>query len=658
MSSNIINLKSYGISYVLQLNTTKILINANLNNPDQIPKIEAILITHFETKYINSLLHFTDIPVYMTVPCDILGLLALQDIHENKYIEEYSSNELPDDVIPFYNYSKPTTSLEKIFTNNIKLKYSQPVELQQNITIAAYRAGHSLGGAIWKINKDNENILILSDINHRKENHLDGIDTEIFNNITLCILNVNEKFETIKKNEIIETLKDKIKEKVIIFVNYTRFLELAITLNNILKKKCKVISGNGKNINYEAQGMAEWAGANIMKNSKNIPFDFDQLYYSDNCELDEDVIIVVDESCEGSFAKIVLSKINEHNILFVNTAHKGSLQEKILNGLRNFKMEIPELIPLTQEEVMTLKENKDAVRKKNEEDKIISEFLKTKEECSDDEIYVQDKETAKKMFWYEYKYDFWVEEGNEKYAVFPEYKSLRFDEYGEIFHFTEKEKEKIEEEINDEKIEEHEENINKIIWTVKEINLKNKIEFMDFDGLCDFSSIKNILEMISPQKIVFTGENIETVKFYYYYFYLNKNFEEVYFLENELNLNIDTTLETLKVDDEVINQLDFKTTRNELVAGFKGKIVQDEDALKLEYLGSCSSFILGDLKINEVKRKLIENGYKVEITNNILTVENEVEINFCNNEIMMQGDMNDLYQNVRNIVYEQIVFIN
>ncbi len=39
----------------------------------------------------------------------------------------------------------------------------------QGITITAYAAAHTIGGTIWKIKQDTEEIVYAVDFNHRKE---------------------------------------------------------------------------------------------------------------------------------------------------------------------------------------------------------------------------------------------------------------------------------------------------------------------------------------------------------------------------------------------------------------------------------------------------------------------------------------------------------
>eukprot|EP00850_Spirogloea_muscicola_P007711 SM000039S14541 [mRNA] locus=s39:747754:753165:+ [translate_table: standard] len=67
--------------------------------------------------------------------------------------------------------------VDSAFANSIQLRYSQPLALGgkgEGITITAYPAGHLLGGAVWKIVKDMDEIVYAVDYNHRKERHLSG----------------------------------------------------------------------------------------------------------------------------------------------------------------------------------------------------------------------------------------------------------------------------------------------------------------------------------------------------------------------------------------------------------------------------------------------------------------------------------------------------
>ena len=55
------------------------------------------------------------------------------------------------------------------------------------ITVTAYAAGHMLGGAVWKVHKEAEDVVYAVDYNHRKEKHLNGTALESINRPSLLI---------------------------------------------------------------------------------------------------------------------------------------------------------------------------------------------------------------------------------------------------------------------------------------------------------------------------------------------------------------------------------------------------------------------------------------------------------------------------------------
>ncbi|CAL4993750.1 unnamed protein product [Urochloa decumbens] len=65
--------------------------------------------------------------------------------------------------------------IDAAFKNVVTLKYFQNYLLNdkgEGIVIIPHVAGHSLGGTVWKITKDGEDIVYAVDFNHRKERHL------------------------------------------------------------------------------------------------------------------------------------------------------------------------------------------------------------------------------------------------------------------------------------------------------------------------------------------------------------------------------------------------------------------------------------------------------------------------------------------------------
>lgn len=660
MTENIITFsKLSSTSYLLKINTIKILINTG-NISYTTDTYDAILITNFEYKYINSLTQFTShTNVFMTVPTFSLSKIIYKEIFSTKYIKEnYNIN--------IKNTYKSEDEIDNMFLTFNQLKYSQPYEISENLVITAYRSGFSLGNSLWKIKKDNEVILVCFDINHKKENHVDGLDIDTFKDVNICILQAyNNHHQHLPEKNIEEQLKCYImeKERVFIFVSYVRLLELCYIVNDILmelKGKGSVLSNYGSCFLKSVRGMTEWAGERVLKDfskDKNIPFRFDTLSFVDAIEEISNIVIVVDEGVNNYIVNGIFYKYQECDKTAMLFFENEDCERELQTDLTNFDVDIPEILPLTKEEHDFYKNEQETMKKKIEEDRIIAEYLKTKIEESEDEIYTTDKDIAKNMFWYQYKYDLWITEETEKYAHFPILKPLRHDEYGEKFIFFGE---------NNAKPVDHKENIlkedsidnsipkTKVTWHHKNINLKNKKRFFRLHGHSDFESIVNILELTQPKKLIFFGDE-KGVDYYYYYFSLNPEFTDVFALKNELNLNMDGMhYKYLTVDEDFYSTVHFKKIKDFFYTSFVGSI---ENAT-LTFVEKSRPFLIGSIKVHELKNKFIGEGFKVELNNNILVVEDRVEIVVRNEtDIEMKGEYDDVYMSIRNLIYKELAFL-
>ncbi|ORE20852.1 hypothetical protein BCV71DRAFT_278864 [Rhizopus microsporus] len=132
-------------------------------------QIDAVLLSHSDLAhlgaypYARSHLGMT-CPVYSTVPVANMGKMCMYDLYQSKANEvEFKTFTLED--------------IDNAFEKIVPLRYSQPFSLTgkcQGITITAYAAAHTIGGTIWKIKQDTDEIVYAVDFNHRKESHLDG----------------------------------------------------------------------------------------------------------------------------------------------------------------------------------------------------------------------------------------------------------------------------------------------------------------------------------------------------------------------------------------------------------------------------------------------------------------------------------------------------
>ena len=162
---------------LLTLDSLNILINASTADsrpPPNLPfQLDLILLSHSTPTHINALsriiLAHPHTQIYSTVPIATLGRLStLETTPPGPTVTDSVKSEEE------YEYLTPK-DVDKAFDRITTLRYSQPVILSHGVTITAYPAGHSIGGTIWNIKKDQENIVVMIDWNHAKERIVGGM---------------------------------------------------------------------------------------------------------------------------------------------------------------------------------------------------------------------------------------------------------------------------------------------------------------------------------------------------------------------------------------------------------------------------------------------------------------------------------------------------
>ncbi|KAI5055518.1 hypothetical protein GOP47_0029039 [Adiantum capillus-veneris] len=137
--------------------------------------IDAVLLSHPDTLHLGALPYAVKklgltAPVYCTLPVNKMGLMYMYDhFQSRKAVSNFDLFNMDD--------------IDSAFQNCVSMTYSQHLPLAgkgEGITITPYAAGHLLGGTVWKITKDTEDIIYAVDFNHRKERHLNGTVLESF----------------------------------------------------------------------------------------------------------------------------------------------------------------------------------------------------------------------------------------------------------------------------------------------------------------------------------------------------------------------------------------------------------------------------------------------------------------------------------------------
>uniref|UniRef100_A0A2N9EEK6 Cleavage and polyadenylation specificity factor subunit 2 n=1 Tax=Fagus sylvatica TaxID=28930 RepID=A0A2N9EEK6_FAGSY len=203
--------------------------------------IDAVLLSHPDTLHLGALPYAMkqlglSAPVFATEPVYRLGLLTMYEQYlSRKQVSEFDLFTLDD--------------IDSAFQNMTRLTYSQNHHLSgkgEGIVIAPHVAGHLLGGTVWKITKDGEDVIYAVDLNHRKERHLNGTVLSSFVRPAVLItdaynaLNNQPYRRGEKENEFGETIKKTLGAggNVLLPVDTAgRVLELILTLEQYWMEK-------------------------------------------------------------------------------------------------------------------------------------------------------------------------------------------------------------------------------------------------------------------------------------------------------------------------------------------------------------------------------------------------------------------------------------
>lgn len=589
--------------HLLQIDETKIIIDCGINESfdysiyDSVKSLiessDCILLTSFDLLHIGAVGLFPDIPVYCSIPTAILGRIIL-DNHKSI---------IGDQVVNSFNPKQ--------------IKFLQPFKINET-EIVSYNSGFTLGNSAYKITTLNQSIGISYNLNHRKENFIDGFNHLNFENIDVFITNsgyVDSVKTTIKKRD--ETLVKLFNSfssilhdsKLIITVSFTRLLELLAIIH---KQDVLLISPFAKLFIERTKAMFEWAGAKADENTL-----FSNIKYGYISEIkNHNIIIVVDENTDG-YLGTVLDQLNtsDHSLLLLD------------RKAADFN---PEIL-----KVYTFEYNKVEVKK------VLQKTTGESESISEDNDLDHWSLRTNTIFCDDYP---------GETLLFPTLRKRRqINPYGETINFEFEKKEEIaHQEPPLEKIQIVE---SKSLIKTGIIPLFNMVEG-SIPGISDPCSFKTIIESFSPKKIVLVNDFPDFAKFLSTNLQIGRNKIESIICDRKLRLKAYKSASKSLVCEEIMN-LEFKRILNKKISKFIAK----RSSNLIEYNGDYSKFTIGKLDLNSIKRSLIESGYQVESFDNQLLVNGILKLIQVNNELRLESDSADLACGVRKVLYNFITII-
>ncbi|KAF4027690.1 Cleavage and polyadenylation factor 2 C-terminal [Phytophthora infestans] len=516
-----------------------------------VDRIDLVLVSHLDLAHMGALPYAMgklglSAPVYGTLPVHRMGQIALYDAFQakTKHDSDFSLFSLDD--------------VDLVFERFKQLKYSEKLTLTssgEGIVITPHVAGHLIGGALWRIMKETDDIIYAVDYNHRSEHVLQKTILDSFTRPTLLItdsMNLHAEQPKLKDRdskimmEILKTVRNG--GNVLIPTDSSgRVLELMRVLDqywiqNKLRDPIALLHDMSYYTPKAAQAMLEWCNDRIAKNfdvGRQNPFQFTHIHLVHTLEeLDAlpnpKVVLATSPSLECGFAKDIFIRWApdpRNSIIFSSTTSETSFASRVVklskdpSAEKNISCTVTQKVFLEGAE-LALYEVKERKRLRTEAENKAKEIEEAAMEdmmmgIEDFESESEEEETTPQEV--QLRGTFKVGLGQFASVRYPMFFAVEskteWDEYGEIINpddfkdatllaNRQARRNIIEDADGDEDMENANQEAavetrpTKTITNEVVVNIAARITQVDFDGIADGRAIRNCLGNVKPRKLI------------------------------------------------------------------------------------------------------------------------------------------------------------
>lgn len=672
------------LSYLVSIDSFNILIDCGWNDhfdPSLLQPlsrvastIDAVLLSHPDTLHLAALPYAIkhlglSAPVYSTEPVYRLGLLTMYDhFLSRKQVSDFDLFTLDD--------------IDSAFQTVTRLTYSQNHHLSgkgEGIVIAPHTAGHLLGGTIWKITKDGEDVIYAVDFNHRKERHLNGTVLGSFVRPAVLITDAynalnNQPYRRQKDKEFGDILKKTLRAggNVLLPVDTAgRILELILMLESYWADE---------NLNYPiyfltyvasstidyVKSFLEWMSDSIAKSFeqtrenifllKNITLLVSKADL-DNAPDGPKVVLASMASLEAGFSHDIFVEWGndvKNLVLFTERGQFGTLARMLQADPppKAVKVTVSKRVPLVGEELIAYEEEQNRIKKeealkaslmKEEEFKasqgadnnaIDPMIIDTGNSQPSPEVAVPKNGGYRDVF-----IDGFVPPSSSVAPMFPCYENItEWDDFGEVINpddyvIKEEDMDQAANNVGGDlngKLDESAASLifdtkpSKVISDERTVQVRCSLVYMDFEGRSDGRSIKNILSHVAPLKLVLVHGSAEATDHLKQHC-LKNVCPHVYAPQIEETIDVTSDLCAYKVQlsEKLMSSVLFKKLGEYEIAWVDAEAGKTEnDMLSLLPVSGAphphKSVLVGDLKLADFKQFLSTKGVPVEFAGGAL----------------------------------------
>ncbi|KAL7108387.1 hypothetical protein ACP275_06G109300 [Erythranthe tilingii] len=638
--------------------------------------VDAVLLSHPDTLHLGALPYAMkqlglSAPVFATEPVYRLGLLTMYDHYlSRKQVSEFDLFTLDD--------------IDSAFQNITRLNQSQNYYMSgkgEGIVIAPHAAGHLLGGTIWKVTKDGEDVIYAVDFNHRKERHLNGTVLESFVRPAVLITDAynallsNQPPRRQRDQQFLDTILKTLRTdgKILVPVDTAgRVLELVLILEQFWEQHHLTYPiyfltyVSSSTIDY-VKSFLEWMSDSIAKSFENtrenafVLKNITLLVSKSELEKVPDgpkIVLASMASLEVGFSHDIFvewAADPKNLVLFTERAQFATLARMLQSDPppKAVKVTMSKRIPLVGEELAAYEEEQNQKRKeeslkasliKEEEAKAaLGEELAVGGPMIIDANIKQPSSKAsglKHGAFRDVLIDGFVSPPSSAGPMFPFYENTsEWDDFGEVINpddYTIKDEDmdqsfmQVDGDLNG-KLDEAAASLmldttpSKVVSSELTVYVKCSLVYMDFEGRSDGSSMKKILGHVSPLKLVLVHGSAEATEHLKEYC-LKNVCPDVYAPQIEESIDVTSDLCAYKVQlsEKLMSNILFKKIGDYEIAWVDAVVGKTEsDTLSLLPLSTTpppphKTVLVGDIKMADFKQFLASKGIQVEFAGGAL----------------------------------------
>ncbi|KAJ3117390.1 cleavage and polyadenylation specificity factor subunit 2 [Phlyctochytrium bullatum] len=541
--------------------------------------------------------------------------------------------------------------VDTAFAKVVPVRYSQPLALSgkcKGIIISAYNAGHSLGGSIWKIRKDTDEVVYAVDFNHMKERHLSKgtILSDVMSRPSILITDcLNANVVQMRRRQRDELLFRNGYQVIHLF-RHVSLLHRISELEKFRGPKVVVASFPGLELGFARDLLLEWS------------------------RQPDNTVILTDRALNGTLAREMYD---------VFSAADNPTQIVSLNAVKD--LEVSRAVELQGEELAEFRMREAEKKEKEAAEEAARNKLGIMEEdsdLSDEEDAVETSGKASTA-----PFDLYIKDTTKTSHYFKQSQSFKMfpcteirpkvDDYGEVIDPTTISGDDAKAQETSQMLDEigldlkrnaplklEDEKPVKYITEQIQLELRCKLIYVDFEGRVDGRSLKEIITQLAPRKLV--SRSIE------------KSVKENPALTNDVFLAATQTWQNISVATNVYQAARVADYEVALVPAFVRESDYNEqesdanvpakhgppvlDLLPPIYRKSRIPVVVGEIRLSEFRRVLADNGFATEFVEGCLVVNKSLVVRKTpGGKLAVEGRIGSDYFKLRSLLYHENVIV-